>query len=222
MPEEALRERLLQLLPAWALPNRIVWLERLPLTPNGKTDYAGLVASLAQVGDEADAPAEPTDYADALQAQIAAIWRSVLQQPRILPDDNFIHLGGDSLTSLVVTSAVRRLGYQPTSAQLLQHPRLADYVRLLRAGPQRVERDYASCHGPAPLAPIQGWFFSLPLANPGSFCQSLVFESDERIDVERLTRACARLTGYHDQLRARFVPDAQAAAGWRQEILPTR
>ncbi|MGH8442730.1 MAG: amino acid adenylation domain-containing protein [Nevskiaceae bacterium] len=216
-PEDGLRERLRQLLPAWAQPNRIVWLERIPLTPNGKTDYGSLVANLAQI----DAPVEPTDYADALEAQIAAIWRSVLQRPRILREDSFIHLGGDSLTSLVVTSAVKRLGYQPTSAQLLQHPRLADYARLLRAGGQRVvERDYASRPGAAPLAPIQGWFFGLQLAHPGTFCQSLVFESDEPIDVERLSRACTRLAGYHDQLRARFVPDAQATAGWRQEILP--
>ena len=216
-PEEELRERLGQLLPAWALPNRIVWLERLPLTPNGKTDYRGLVASLAQV----DAPAGPADYADALEEELAAIWRSVLQQPRISREDSFIHLGGDSLTSLVVSSAVKRLGYETTLAQLLQHPRLADYARLLRAGGQRrIGRDYASCQGPAPLSPIQGWFFNLRLDHPGSFCQSLVFDSEERIDVERLAQACARLVGYHDELRACFVPDAQATAGWRQELLP--
>ena len=218
-PEEGLRQRLLQLLPAWALPNRIVWLERLPLTSNGKTDYRSLVESLAQAQASTE-PAEPADHADALEAQIAAIWRSVLQQPRISRDDNFIHLGGDSLTALVVTSAVKRLGYQLTSAQLLQHPRLADCAQLLRAGGQRaVERDHASHQGPAPLAPIQGWFFSLSLAHPGTFCQSLVFESDERIDVQRLAQACARLAGYHDQLRARFMFD-KASAEWRQEILP--
>jgi amino acid adenylation domain-containing protein len=43
LPEEALRQRLQQLLPAWALPNRIVWIESLPVTRNGKTDYARLI-----------------------------------------------------------------------------------------------------------------------------------------------------------------------------------
>ena len=219
MPEEAMRQRLLQLLPAWALPNRVVWIESLPLTRNGKTDYARLIAGLAQAQASAER-ADPVDYADELEAQVAAIWGGVLQQPRILPEDSFIHLGGDSLTALVVTSAIRRLGYSPSSAQLLQHPRLADYVQLLRAqGRRSVESDYASHQGPAPLAPIQGWFFSLGLDHPGTFCQSLVFESDECIDVERLAQSCARLAGYHDQLRVRFVFDA-AGGEWRQEIMP--
>src|SRR5262249_27176194 len=81
------------------------------------------------------------------------------------------------------------------------------------------ERDYSSHDGPAALAPIQGWFFSLGLAHPGAFCQSLVFDSSERIDVERLAHACVRLAAYHDQLRARFVLDA-ASGQWQQDITP--
>ena len=44
----------------------------------------------------------PVAFEDALEAQVAAIWGDVLQQPRIGPDDNFIHLGGDSLTALAM------------------------------------------------------------------------------------------------------------------------
>src|SRR5205085_7852637 len=144
------------------------------------------------------------DHADALEAQVAAVWCGVLQVARVLLEDSFVHLGGDSLTALVVTSAVRRLGYGVTSAQLLQHPRLADYVRLLPAqGATTVAADYAPRQGPAPLAPIQGWFFALGLEHTGASCQSLVFDSEERIDVDRLLHACARLAGHHDQLRAR-------------------
>ena len=215
--EDTLRDRLRQLLPAWALPNRFVWIDALPVTRNGKTDYARLVQDLARAQAEAAGDdAEPVAYADALQAQVAEIWRGVLQQPRVRPEDSFIHLGGDSLTALVVTSAVRRLGYALSSAQLLQHPRLADYVALLHAqGRREVANDRARWHGTAPLAPIQGWFFSLGLEQPGRFCQSLVFDSDTRIDPERLARACVRLAAHHDQLRARFV---QGAAGWQQQI----
>lgn len=216
LPEEALRQRLQLLLPAWALPNRIVWIDSLPVTRNGKTDYARLVEGLAEAQASVE-QIDAADYADGLEAQVAAIWGGVLQQPRVRPQDTFIHLGGDSLTALVVTSAVRRLGYSPNSAQLLQHPRLADYVKLLHAqGRHDVESDYTSHDGPAPLAPIQGWFFSLGLDHPGSFCQSLVFESEERIDAERLAQSCARLAGYHDQLRARFV---FTGGEWQQEIM---
>ncbi|AIY41033.1 Siderophore biosynthesis non-ribosomal peptide synthetase modules [Collimonas arenae] len=216
-PEETIRTGLGQVLPAWAMPNRILWLSELPLTVNGKTDYRALQARLLQN----DAPSRSADHADQLEAQIADIWRGVLQQPDISREDNFIHLGGDSLTALVVMSALKRLGYQITSSQLLSHPRLADFAELLRHSERRLQRDYASRQGIAPLSPIQGWFFQLQLARPGAFCQTLSFETEEDLDAERLHRAFSGLAVYHDQLRAHFVRTgtvAQEAFPWRQEI----
>jgi amino acid adenylation domain-containing protein/non-ribosomal peptide synthase protein (TIGR01720 family) len=210
--EDAMRESLRQVLPAWALPNRILWLPSLPLTPNGKTDYRSLQLQLSRT----DTAMQQGDYADEREAQVAAIWGNVLQQPGISRDANFIHLGGDSLTALVVMSALKRLGYQVTSSQLLAHPRLCDFARLLGQPDRDVHRDYASCRGNAALSPIQGWFFSLQLDHPGEFCQTLVFETDEWLDVDRLHDAFCRLCTYHDQLRARFVRTESGA--WRQEI----
>jgi len=217
--DEAIRDGLKQVLPEWALPNRILWLSKLPLTANGKTDYRALQTRLQQT--EAEAPEKPSDYVDELEAQIADIWRSVLQQPNISRDDNFIHLGGDSLTSLVVMSALKRLGYQITSSQLLLHPRLADFAEVLRHSARSFVRDYTSHQGSAPLSPIQGWFFHLQLEQPGLLCQTLSFETSEKLDVDRLHGAFTQLVTYHDQLRARFVHielgDAKSLS-WRQEI----
>ncbi|WP_211443797.1 non-ribosomal peptide synthetase [Collimonas humicola] len=219
-PEEAIRAGLAEVLPAWAMPNRILWLAELPLTVNGKTDYRALQARLQQN----DAPLQPVDYADELEAQVADIWRNVLQQPNISREDNFIHLGGDSLTSLAVMSALKRLGYQITSSQLLSHPCLADFTELLRHSERLMQRDYASRQGIAPLSPIQGWFFQLQMARPGAFCQALSFETEESLDAERLHRAFSRLVTYHDQLRAHFVHSVHAEMAvqeplaWRQEV----
>ncbi len=218
-PEDAVRERLGALLPAWAMPNRLVWVPALPLTVNGKTDYRRLHAMLAEL-DAAEAHEAPVAFEDALEAQVAAIWGDVLQQPRIGPDDNFIHLGGDSLTALVVMSALKRLGYHATSTQLLARPRLGDFVAVLRGLERRDDRDYRSHEGEAALGPIQGWFFDLDLARPGGFCQTLVFDADERLDAARLQAAIARLVDHHDQLRARFVRavDDHGVATWTQVL----
>ncbi len=217
-PEDAVRERLGGLLPAWAMPNRLVWVPALPLTVNGKTDYRRLHAMLAEL-DAAEAHEAPVVFEDALEAQVAAIWGDVLQQPRIGPDDNFIHLGGDSLTALVVMSALKRLGYHATSTQLLARPRLADFVAVLRGLERRDDRDYRSHEGEAALGPIQGWFFALDLARPGGFCQTLVFDADERLDAARLQAAIARLVDHHDQLRAAFVrAPGDGVAAWTQVL----
>lgn len=218
-PEEALRECLRQRLPAWALPNRIVWRDSLPLTVNGKTDYK----QLRRDWQRCDEPRREQDYADELEAEVAAIWRGVLQRPNVSRDDNFIHLGGDSLTALLVMSALKRLGYTIRSSQLLAHPRLADFAALLQATGRSAQRDYAPCEGVAPPSPIQGWFFDLRLQRPGAFCQTLIFETAEKLDAGRLQTALAKLTRHHDQLRARFVHDAGepvTQAGWHQEVMP--
>ncbi|MEQ1511207.1 MAG: amino acid adenylation domain-containing protein [Lysobacteraceae bacterium] len=215
--EDEVRERLAGLLPAWAIPNRIVWLPALPLTTNGKTDYRALQVMLAERTAQDDATAT-VEYEDALEADVAAIWSSVLQQPKIARDDNFIHLGGDSLTALVVMSSLKRLGYPASSSQLLARPRLSDFVAILRGLDRQINRDYRTCSGEAPLSPIQGWFFKLGLENPGSFCQTLVFDADERLDAERLQRALVALVDHHDQLRAGFARTHHAGDQWVQTV----
>lgn len=218
--EDEVREGLASLLPAWAIPNRIVWLQALPLTANGKTDYRALQALLDERTQ--DDAAEAVAYDDALEADVAAIWSSVLQQPKIARDDNFIHLGGDSLTALVVMSSLKRLGYPASSSQLLARPRLCDFVATLRGLDRQINRDYRPCSGEAPLSPIQGWFFKLGLENPGSFCQTLVFDADERLDAERLQHALSLLVDHHDQLRSGFARPHRAsgdgAAAWTQTV----
>ena len=218
-PEEAMRARLGDLLPAWAMPNRIVWLPSLPMTVNGKTDYRRLQEQLATL-DAADGDGPDLLFDDPLEAEVAAIWRNVLQQPRVGVDDHFIHLGGDSLTALVVMSMLKRLGYDATSSLLLSRPRLGDFVAALHGTGRRNVRDYAPVSGEAPLGPIQGWFFRLDLARKGVFCQSLVFDADERLDAERLQAAVARVVDHHDELRAAFaLRDASRpgqASAWAQ------
>jgi len=219
-PEEALRERLRELVPSWAIPNQIAWLDSLPFTVNGKTDYKQLLRDWQHLVEPSD-PHEQ-DYADELEAKIAEIWGGVLQRPNVSRDDNFIHLGGDSLTALVVMSALKRLGYTISSSQLLTHPRLADFAALLKATGSSAQRDYAPCEGVAPPSPIQGWFFDLHLERPGTFCQTLIFETAEKLEAGRLHSALAKLTRHHDQLRARFVRDPgepATRAGWHQEVL---
>ena len=205
-------------LPAWALPNRLVWLEAMPITVNGKVDYRllrqrALDNSAAAASDVVSAGA---DALDAVESEVAQVWRNVLQQPVLSRDDHFVHLGGDSLTALVVMSALKRIGYQATSSQLLAHPRLADFADLLRHSDTRLQRQYERVEGSAPLGPIQGWFFDLSLRNPSTFCQTLVVEVDEALDAARLENALRALIDHHDGLRARFISHPQY--GWRQDI----
>ena len=214
--EAAMRDALHTRIPHWAMPNRIVWLAQLPLTSNGKINYKLLREHLTQALEH---PLQSVVYENELEQQVAAIWSSVLQRPSISREDNFLFLGGDSLTALVVIAALRNLGYAATSSQLLAQPKLMDFVAHLARGGKTLERGYTPETGTANLTPIQGWFFSQSLAHPHRFCQTLVFETQERLDEQRLHRALERLVIHHDQLRAAFIrADKHHHAGWVQQI----
>jgi len=98
-----LRARLRQVLPEYMVPSAIVALDALPRTSNGKVDHAALPTPEIAVEDEAAAYVAPRD---ALERQIAGIWRKLLGQARIGTRDDFFDLGGDSLLAMRMITAI--------------------------------------------------------------------------------------------------------------------
>ncbi|MBT2575230.1 amino acid adenylation domain-containing protein [Bacillus sp. ISL-51] len=96
-----LRNHLKKALPAYMVPAYFIRLEELPLTPNGKVDRK----RLARRGlTENPAETKAVSSSD-IQHTVLAIWRDVLKNSEIEPDDRFFDAGGDSL--LAVTAADR-------------------------------------------------------------------------------------------------------------------
>ena len=216
--EVIIRGQLKDVLPHWAMPNHVIWLDALPLTANGKKDYNKLKSQLSDL-DQADN--EAYVFEDELESKIADIWKDTLQRSSITPEDNFFHLGGDSLTALVVVSALKNLNYSLSSSELLANAKFSDFVKALRTKGKKIERNYDSLTGDAPITPIQGWFFNQNLKNLNHFCQTLVFESDSIIDAGRLNSAIHTLVQYHDMLRSSYhLEDGSSSSllNWKQRI----
>ncbi|GAA1972015.1 amino acid adenylation domain-containing protein [Catenulispora subtropica] len=105
------RAHIARVLPRFMIPRDFVRLERLPATPNGKLDRGALPAPAedgADLDNGAAAPAataaEP-DPAD-LTRIVTDIWREVLREDRIKPDDSLFDLGGHSLTIMQITARI--------------------------------------------------------------------------------------------------------------------
>jgi amino acid adenylation domain-containing protein/non-ribosomal peptide synthase protein (TIGR01720 family) len=114
-----LREHVAARLPEYMVPSAFVVLDRLPFSPNGKIDAAVLPAPTRQDSTETAyvAPRDPTEEA------MARIWSAVLGIERIGIADEFFALGGDSLTSLRLTSRVRQaFGVDVTPRDLFEKP----------------------------------------------------------------------------------------------------
>ena len=155
-PVEAdLRRWLQERLAPHKIPKRFVRVEDLPKTPTGKVKRAQLAVLLGLDGhkdvqperhssaieqyEEAGA-AQGTDFtlagarpeqlpAKHLEKSIAMLWAQVLKKERILLDDDFFALGGDSLNGVRLCGQLKDLhGYDVTLASLFRAPTLRQFV----------------------------------------------------------------------------------------------
>ena len=127
----ALRAHLTALLPAWMIPDRIEVLDTLPRTPNGKLDRAALVTRRNAPGQPAEAPCiAPPD--NALESQIAAIWRELLGAEAIGRHENLFDLGANSVLVMQANARLRStLGLPVTVVQMFAHPTIATLAQAL-------------------------------------------------------------------------------------------
>ncbi|MFD1117694.1 amino acid adenylation domain-containing protein, partial [Sphaerisporangium aureirubrum] len=112
--EETLRAALAEALPAAMVPGAYVVLDALPLTPSGKLDRDALPAPEAA---RAPARAPRTDG----EREFAGIFAAVLKLGEVGADDDFFMLGGDSITSIGISSRARRAGLDVTPRDVFTH-----------------------------------------------------------------------------------------------------
>ncbi|MFD4906770.1 non-ribosomal peptide synthetase [Kitasatospora purpeofusca] len=130
-PAELLAE-LRRTLPAHLVPAGVTVLDAMPLTPNGKVDHRALPVPAAEAAPEA--------AGGGVAEQVAEVWRTVLGVPEVLPEDDFLSLGGHSLAALRVVHLLRRkLNVELQLRHLLDAADLAAFTeavqRAAAAGP---------------------------------------------------------------------------------------
>ncbi|MEW5927424.1 MAG: non-ribosomal peptide synthase/polyketide synthase, partial [Gemmatimonadota bacterium] len=193
---ESVRDRL----PEYMVPAAVVLLEEIPLTAHGKVDRRALPAP--KWGAGAAAYAAP---ASAVESLLCAIWAEVLGLERVGVEESFFDLGGDSILAIQVVSRARGHGLKMAPRQLFECPtvaRLAEVVERVGSGPAPAEQGPVA--GPAPLTPIQHWFFAQAYPARDHFNQALLLTPRHRLDPAPLDGALAALEAHHDALRLRF------------------
>lgn len=142
--EQELRSYCKQRLPDYMLPQRFELVDALPLTSTGKVDYKQLQATLLPSRGRATQPAGEAAAADTIEqnqaseisydtlvARLTAVWCEVLQMDRILPDDDYFELGGDSIANLQIIARCAKFDIHFGPADLLQNPTIDLLARWL-------------------------------------------------------------------------------------------
>ena len=146
------------------------------------------------------------------EAALAGIWCRLLGIDRVGVDDNFFELGGDSVVIIQMIALARKTGLQLTARQVFANPTIAALAAAADAQGADVAPEKAT--GPAPLAPIQSWFFDRSFTDANHFNQSVLLEASRPLEPRAVRAAVDALMRAHEALRLRFFPKDE---GWLQQ-----
>ncbi|WP_139806108.1 non-ribosomal peptide synthetase, partial [Mycobacterium avium] len=217
------RAALAERLPAYMVPAAVVVLDSLPMTVNGKLDTRALPAPDYRHTGGYRAPESPTEEI------LAGIYAEVLGVQRVGVDDSFFDLGGDSLTTMRLITAinsaldtdlpVRTVFEAPTIAQLA--PRIAQSAGGLAPLVAAERPDVV----PLSFAQNRLWFIDQFQGPSPLYNMAAALRLRGRLDAGALGAALADVVARHESLRTVFpshqgtprqlvVPAERAEFGW--------
>ncbi|MCA1241519.1 amino acid adenylation domain-containing protein [Stappia stellulata] len=230
---KAFRAHIARYLPAVAVPQRLLVLDRIPLTTANKIDRRSLRALAAkQARDAADAATLASSDADpeggSTQGWILARFRAALGDAGLPADADFFLGGGNSLLAMRLLGEIgRRFGAGLLYSEFRAHPTPKRLAALVEArGPTRPVRDPAAvpvATDSAPPLPIQAAKLKVMVeqGDGGAWNQPYVAAFDDGIDADRLQAALERLAIEHFPLSAVWDGDAglwRRGKGWPAHV----
>jgi amino acid adenylation domain-containing protein len=203
LSEETLRGLLLERIPRYMIPSRIVPLDALPMTPNDKIDRRALPPPAPPVAQ--GRPAAP-----GRERIVADVLAEVLGIGEMAADQGFFLLGGDSLLAVRALTRLRELhGFELSFREFVTDPTAAGIAALARSA-DAVGSPVRATGGPVPLSDGQLRLWFLHQLNPdrGDYHMPLVYALEGPLDIRWLHDVFSGLTRRHDILRTRFVADS--------------
>jgi amino acid adenylation domain-containing protein len=122
-----LKQHLEGILPGYMVPRNFVTLAALPLTPHGKLNRAALPEPPLSL--EGYVPPQTP-----LEKELAEIWGSLLNLPKVGLQDNFFEAGGHSLLAMQFVSRLKsRFNLDINLRRFLEFPTIAEFAPYLQA-----------------------------------------------------------------------------------------
>jgi non-ribosomal peptide synthase protein (TIGR01720 family) len=147
-----------------------------------------------------------------VERMMAQLWQELLGVEQVGIHDNFFELGGDSILSLRILARANQAGLQLSTSHIFECQTIAELASVAGTT-EGVRAEQGLITGPAPLAPVQRWFFEQDFRNPHHWNQSVLLEARQPVDASLMQEAARRMLSHHDALRLRFK---EGATGWEQ------
>ena len=222
----SIRDSLCERLPAYMIPSLWVVIERFPLMPSGKVDRRRITQWLDQMNQATyraistmGLQTSQTSDASAAEQKIQAIFAKVLNLPanEIRLNQSFLHLGGDSIAAMQVSSQCRAQGLPVSVQEIIRSKSISALASAIdlsedpRAEPETLEYNL-----PFDLSPIQKVFFETVGDSHSYFNQTEVFRLARNFEANEIRDALTALVQTHPMLRGRFFKNETGT--WKQRI----
>ncbi|TGE21495.1 amino acid adenylation domain-containing protein [Hymenobacter aquaticus] len=207
---DALRGYLKAKMPDYMVPSYFVQLAQMPISTTGKVNKAALPdpKTNALSGSQQHVGAR-----NSREAKLIEIWQEVLNRDTIGVKDNFIDMGGTSLSAIQVILKLRTDGYKISTRDFLENLVLEEQAAVLNDdAAQAVEpttQNVTVALSPAQQALVQ---------QPAAAHPALVLQARGWLSEAMLSQVLDKLLSHHEVLRAALV---QAGGQWQLEIPPT-
>jgi amino acid adenylation domain-containing protein/non-ribosomal peptide synthase protein (TIGR01720 family) len=199
-------------LPAYLVPSEYVPVPALPVTAHGKLDLAALAALVP-----APAAAAPRAPGTPEEETLCRLLAGLLGTERVGAEDDFLALGGDSITAIQLVSRARAAGLALTPQEVLTARTPERLGRIARPVAAAAGDPDDQGEGLIPLTPLMRWWRDQG-GQADAFTQSLLLELPPGLTAGTIAAALRALVARHPVLRSRLLRDAPG--GWQLETLP--
>jgi amino acid adenylation domain-containing protein/non-ribosomal peptide synthase protein (TIGR01720 family) len=221
-----IRDHLCERLPAYMIPSLWVAISRFPLTPGGKMDRRRVVQWLEQMSKEdyrtistlglEEAKDDASSTERKLQEVFAKVLNLNLEDIRL--NQSFLHLGGDSIAAMQVSSQCRSQGLAVSVQQLIRAKSITALAATVATSTEDSPKVVVAkeINTPFDISPIQRVFFGMVGENYNHFNQTELFRLSRSFELEEVRVALTSLVTTHPMLRARFFKNELDV--WQQRI----
>ncbi|WP_167356406.1 non-ribosomal peptide synthetase [Sulfitobacter delicatus] len=188
-------------LPEAMRPARIVVVDELPRLPSGKLDRRKLPDPwTAADGRSVERPASLREQ---VFCETAA---TILGLSRVGPEDNFLTIGGDSISAIRLVNLLRQRGFEITARDVVLNPVIRSLAATANELAEVVPAADDPDTGPVPDTPMLRWLIGRggPI---DQFRQAILLQAPPDLNLAAFERAVAHVIEKHGMLRARLAAD---------------
>ena len=217
------RDHLGGCVPPYMIPSNWVVVQEVPLMPSGKLDRRRMISWVEDTNEAMSHELLDTDVTyegicgSETERRLVHIWSKVLRMSpqHIDVSQNFLFLGGDSISALQVVSQCRAESIGVTIQDVMQSHSLSNLASRATL-PLTTSYGDEELDTPFALSPMQQLFFDWVGDDFNHFNQSIICKVTRRQDPSKILAAVTAFVSVQSMLRGRF--EKTSAGDWMQRL----